>query len=549
MTGIIFFKRKICSICSMKYKNALLILSLFIHTILLGQDFPFEVKLDSITIPGLGGLQSFSVGQHNGKWLVIGGRLDGLHRRQPWASFDSTGHNNRIMVIDPIKKEVWKAPLDNLPVTLREQLSSTNMEFLQRGDLLYLAGGYGYSPTLKDHITHPFLTIIDIPSVIDAVLNDKDPSVGFNQIKDERMAVTGGQLVSVNGIFFMVGGHRFDGKYNPMNNPTFVQTYTSAIRKFTVEEEGTGYKLVFHGEITDEKHLRRRDFNVLPQILPNGEQGLIAFSGVFQKDRDLPYLNAVEIDADSFHVIPSFAQYYNHYHCANLSLYSSKDHRMHNLFFGGIAHYYDSAGYLVQDNDVPFVKTIARVTRAANGWLQEYKLPNEMPGYFGAASEFIPAAGLPAYDNEAVKLDDLKEDTVLLGYVYGGIRSSAANIFWVNTGVESIASPVIYPVYLIKNPFSGITLNEQSINALQLQIYPNPLEGEVTIAFTMPADGDATVVIKDLMGVSIHEKTLKKIKKGECLKDIRFRDLKRGDIYYLHLTVNGKTVSQKMIVN
>jgi uncharacterized Zn ribbon protein len=82
-----------------------------------------------------------------------------------------------------------------------------------------------------------------------------------------------------------------------------------------------------------------------------------------------------------------------------------------------------------------------------------------------------------------------------------------------------------------------------------LQIYPNPLEGEVTIAFTMPADGDATVVIKDLMGVSIHEKTLKKIKKGECLKDIRFRDLKRGDIYYLHLTVNGKTVSQKMIVN
>lgn len=533
----------------MKLKFIFLALSLLVSPFVFGQDFPYVVKLDSISIPELGGLQSYAVGQYNGKWLVIGGRLDGLHRRQPWATFDSIGHNNQLLVIDPVKKESWRAPLAKLNVNLREQLSSTNMEFLQRDGLLYLAGGYGYSPTAQDHITYPYLTIVDIPFVIDAVINEKDIAAGFFQIKDERMAVTGGQLHTVDGVFFMVGGHRFDGKYNPMNNPTFVQTYTSAVRKFNVEPEGSGYKLIYHGEVKDEKYLRRRDFNVLPQILPNGEQGLIAFSGVFQKDRDLPYLNAVEINADSFKVIPSFAQYYNHYHCANLSLYSAKENRTHNLFFGGIAQYYDSAGYLVQDNDVPFVKTIARVTRDANGWMQEYKLPVEMPGYFGAASEFIPAPGLPVFDNETVRLDELKGDTVLLGYVFGGIKSSAANVFWINTGVESIASPVIYPVYLIKNPFAGITLNEQSINALQLQIYPNPLEGEVTIAFTMPADGDATLVIKDLMGVVANEKTLKKIKKGEYVKDVRFRDLKRGDTYYLHLTVNGKTVTQKMIVN
>jgi hypothetical protein len=31
---------------------------------------------------GLGGLQSFAYGHHDGKWLIIGGRKDGLRRRQ-----------------------------------------------------------------------------------------------------------------------------------------------------------------------------------------------------------------------------------------------------------------------------------------------------------------------------------------------------------------------------------------------------------------------------------------------------------------------------------
>ena len=47
------------------------------------------------------------------------------------------------------------------------------------------------------------------------------------------------------------------------------------------------------------------------------------------------------------------------------------------FFFGGIAQYYDSLGILVQDNNVPFVKTIARVTRDASGTMAEYKLPIE----------------------------------------------------------------------------------------------------------------------------------------------------------------------------
>jgi hypothetical protein len=94
-----------------------------------------------MNIDGLGGLQSFAFAQHNGKWLIVGGRLDGLHRRQPFAAFDVAGNNNQIIVIDPVLKQKWTAPLSSLSVDIQEQLSSTNMEFHQTGNMLYVIGG------------------------------------------------------------------------------------------------------------------------------------------------------------------------------------------------------------------------------------------------------------------------------------------------------------------------------------------------------------------------------------------------------------------------
>ena len=61
------------------------------------QTTPFNVHLEPLAIDNVGGLQSFAFGQHNGKWLILGGRLDGLHRRQPFASFDLAGPNNQLI--------------------------------------------------------------------------------------------------------------------------------------------------------------------------------------------------------------------------------------------------------------------------------------------------------------------------------------------------------------------------------------------------------------------------------------------------------------------
>ena len=415
------------------------------------QKEPFQIAIEPFQINGLGGLQSFAFGRHDGKWLIIGGRTDGLHRRQPWATFDEAGQNKELIVVDPVARQKWSAPLASLPVSVQEQLSSTNMEFHQDGDYLYIAGGYGYSNSAEDHITYPFLTAVKVSDVINSVIKGSPFRSAFRQIRDEQFAVTGGYLNKIYQTYYLTGGQRFDGRYNPMNHPTFTQVYTNSIRKFAIQDNGSDLKVMHLPGITDTVHLHRRDYNVIPQIMPDGQEGLTAFSGVFQVSADLPFLNCVNMDSAGYTVNNDFSQYYNHYHCAHIPMYSSSANEMHNLFFGGIAQYRDSAGILVQNNDVPFVKTIARVTRDSRGKMAEYKLPVEMPSYLGAGSEFIRAENLPAFDNEVIKMDELTADSTFAGFIFGGINSDDPNIFWINDGGQSVASSKIFRVFIIKN--------------------------------------------------------------------------------------------------
>ncbi|MBL7830005.1 MAG: T9SS C-terminal target domain-containing protein, partial [Saprospiraceae bacterium] len=120
-------------------------------------------------IQGLPGVQSFVIGLHNGEWLIIGGRLDGLHQRQPFAAFLASENNNSIFVINPNTGQVWSHNLLSLPTELQEQLQSTNMEFHQNGEKLLIMGGYGYSATKDEHVTYNGLIVVDLPSCIEAV--------------------------------------------------------------------------------------------------------------------------------------------------------------------------------------------------------------------------------------------------------------------------------------------------------------------------------------------------------------------------------------------
>jgi len=411
----------------------------------------FRLVLEPLSIDELVGIQAFAYGKHDGKWLIVGGRLDGLHRRQPWATFDEEGQNKQLIVIDPVAGKKWSATTENLPAALREQLCSTNMESYQEGETLYILGGYGYSQLAGDHITYPNLTAIDVPEAIAAIVNGAPIDSCFRQLVDERFAVTGGYLNKIYNTFYLTGGQRFEGRYNPMGHPSYIQTYTNSIRKFRIADDGKNLAITHLATLTDTTNLHRRDFNVVPQIMPDGQEGLTAFSGVFQPHADLPYLNCVNIDSAGYVVNNEFKQYYNQYHCAHVPLFSNRTKEMHTFFFGGISQFYDSAGVLMQHDDVPFVRTIARVTRDQAGKMTEYKLEEEMPGLLGASSEFIPADHLPEFPNGVLKSDELKGDSTLIGYIFGGINSTNPNIFWRNNGTQSSASHVIYKVFLLKS--------------------------------------------------------------------------------------------------
>lgn len=413
-------------------------------------ELTYEIVLKPLSIPALPGIHSYAYGRHMGQWLIIGGRKDGLHARQPFNAFPATMNNTDLYVIDPVAKQYWTASVSSLPTSLREQLQSTNMNFYQSGDTLYIVGGYGFAASVNEYITFPYLTALSVSAVIQAIKDSQPFGAFFKQIQDTLFAVTGGHLKKLQDTFYLVGGHTFNGRYNPMNNPTFTQKYTHQIRKFTVSHSGGQLSFGNVSAITDPIHLRRRDYNLVPQIFPNRKQGFMISAGVFQLNADLPFLYPVDITDSGYFPRTDFAQYLSHYHSAVLPLYDSIDNMMYSIFFGGMSQYYYQNGQLIQDNQVPFVRTISYLSRNANGQLSEYKLPVEMPSLKGASAEFILHQTIPHYSNGVIKLHQLSQDCTLTGYIYGGIQSSALNPFSNNQTQLTSADPSIYEVWLVK---------------------------------------------------------------------------------------------------
>ncbi len=517
---------------------------------LLGQAFfPYSLSLEPYTIPGLDGIHSYVHGQHNGKWVIIGGRLDGIHARQPFNAFPTSQNNTNIIVVDPLEGDVWTASVNSLPTGLKEQLQSTNLQFYQDGEDLIIVGGYAYSDSAGDHISFPYLTAADVPGLIDDIINGQDIAGNFRQVTDDVFAITGGQLGKIGDEFYLVGGHRFDGRYNPMNGPSFVQTYSDAIRKFTLQINGGNLSFDDYSVISDPVHLHRRDYNLSPQIYPDGEFGYTIFSGVFQINEDLPFLYPVNITADGHDAITDFNQYLSNYHSAKVALYDEGGNTMHNLFFGGISQYYYDGENMVQDDDVPFVKTVSRVSRDANGSLTEVRLPIEMPGYLGAGAELILNEDLPQAAPEIINLSAIGADSFLLGYILGGINSQSPNPFTFNNTEETSAASTLFKVYLKNN---GTTLiDEQSLpgyHGFEISVSPNPNNSNVfRIRANAPEAGNVEIFLTDITGKLILNESLGGLQSGKNLIEVELNDPIKG-MTFLTVMLNGKYAASTKLV-
>ncbi|MCB0572012.1 MAG: T9SS C-terminal target domain-containing protein [Phaeodactylibacter sp.] len=507
----------------------------------------FRLHLEPYSIEGFTGIQSFASGQDGPYILLLGGRTDGLHLRMPFASFAAEGNNTAIQVIQPETGQHWAASASTLPDALYEQVQSTNMEFYQEGNYLYLTGGYGYSPTLGDHTTFEYLTAVDVPGLINAIIDGNSITPYFRQASDERMAVTGGYLLKTGDTFYLVGGQRFEGRYNPHNGPSFVQDYTNQIRKFRIADDGQALSITDYEAITDEANLHRRDYNVLPQVFPDGTVGMTAFSGVFQHDVDLPFLNSVDITPSGHFVNNDFLQYLNHYHCGTAALYDAQNNAMHSVFFGGISQFYlDAGGNLVEDANVPFVTTIGLVSRWSDGSMQEAKI-GDMPALLGASSEFIPHPSVPLSHPGIIDMNALVDST-LAGYLIGGIESTAANIFFTNTGEESWARPSIFRVYYIPEATSSYR-EVRAPHLLQgLALSPNPSSGTLKIDFELLNELSVTILAQDSSGHIVFERQLGKLPAGPQVEVLSLPALPAG-LYTLTLRAGRELLSASFVLD
>ena len=176
----------------MKYLSKIRLLIFLTFSVSFSQsNFNYEVSLVPVTISNLPGLHSYAYAQHNGKWLIIGGRKDGLHARQPFNAFPASQNNTEIYVVDVVTNQVWTSSVNSLPTGLKEQLQSTNMNFYQESNSLFIAGGYGFSATANDHITYPYLTAINISGLMEAIENNQHINTFFKQIENNVFKVTG----------------------------------------------------------------------------------------------------------------------------------------------------------------------------------------------------------------------------------------------------------------------------------------------------------------------------------------------------------------------
>lgn len=510
----------------------------------------FDLRFDTASIPGLPGLHSFAVATHEGKWLLIGGRLDGMH--QKFGSFGTSSANQQIRVVDPVSGQLWERALTELPDTLQEQLRSANMEFVQQGETLLFIGGYGRSEVAQNHITYPYLTLIDVPGLVDAVKNNSPLQPHFRQVRDTFFAVAGGQLQVLADTFYLVGGHRFEGLYSANSGQNVTQFYTDAIRKFTLGEAAGDIQVTHKSAVTDELNFHRRDYNLAPQIFQDGSAGLTAFSGVFQPGAVLaPFQNLVEIRAFGHTPVAGFSQFLANYHCAKVPLFSSSANEMHTLFFGGMSQYWlDANDSLIRDNRLPFVKTVSRVSRLADGSYEEVAFDAELPFFTGTSAEFIPAADVPVLPRDIVDYDALPDGEVLLGYIAGGIVTpeNQRNPFVANTVGITSANALLIRVFLMKNT-SGVSPDKPLSGRfdLDLEISPNPAAEEWNVRLNMPRAGRLRCTLQDAQGKIIRQADRGQQAAGARQFSLPARDLPSG-AYWLTLNVDGIFMETKTIL-
>lgn len=140
-------------------------------------------------------------------------------------------YNCDMLLVDFKEKKTCVLPLSYFPPGVADQFSAANYCYTMSSDTAYVMGGFGYDWAAGYETTFPMMTIFPLKTLIDSVTQGKDYLDLFEMVYDNRLAVTGGNMVRI-GDYFLV--------YNGREITPIVDEYTDCV---TVNEWN------FHGQL------------------------------------------------------------------------------------------------------------------------------------------------------------------------------------------------------------------------------------------------------------------------------------------------------------
>ncbi len=142
--------------------------------------------------------------------------------------------------------------------------------------------------------------------------------------------------------------------------------------------------------------------------------------------------------------------------------------------------------------------------------MSETALDIAMPDYLGSGAEFIPLENMPALQSEILDLAELPVgQSTLVGHIFGGIQSSARNIFFINDGTQSHASNRLFKVFIQVNPTTvdnGTVITGKEV--FKISTFPNPVEGNLTVELISPFATSGKLSLLSINGSTVLEQAV-----------------------------------------
>jgi hypothetical protein len=415
----------------------------------------FTIDVKARAGASLPSLQSFVWARQGNKILLLGGRTEGFHGRTlPDSSFKTSKANQSVFLIDLDVMQAWEMPLKmNDPE--QRQFASTNMQFCQSGDRLYVVGGFGIKNQNDSRSNYTFDRLVAIS--INALIKQVQLGVKGSILKaiagratSPFLQVAGGEMIFLNNHFYLMFGQNYDALYDA----GITGKYTSAIRQFSF----TGNNIIDTLSYVDSSKLHRRDLP-MASVIQKSKTFYAAYGGVFSANDD-GYQNPVYLNVGGGKIVvfqDTLLQKTNQYDCAIVSIFDSIYNCNTSVLLGGIGKYqFHPETQKWEDGDggakLPFVKTITQMKFYNNTMHQDIQLPPqrpELPDFVGANAVFFPdTTYLYANHIQTIDYNKLTNDTTRIGIMYGGIKASAATS---SEFYPTSLNKTIYDVYVYKN--------------------------------------------------------------------------------------------------